>query len=260
MTLRILHLLDHSLPLHSGYVFRTLSILKEQRKFGWHTYQLTSPKQGAVAAELEAVDGWEFYRTRSSQGMLARLPVARELQLMRHRAAPGGAWCALAACHPCPFAGAQRAPGDPGRPPAGIPVVSKCVPRGKMPPSITAPRQKEACGTGCRWLETQALRRADQVTTICEGLRSDIVGRGISPAKVTVIPNAVDVNAFEYDVPPDEALRNSLGLRGATVLGSRGRSTATRVWTWWWRRCRACSRPSPSFGRCSWAEALRSPR
>ena len=29
-----------------------------------------------------------------------------------------------------------------------------------------------------------------------------------------------------------------LGLVGATVLGSRGRSTATRVWTWWWRRCR----------------------
>ena len=32
MSLRILHVLDHSIPLHSGYTFRTLSILREQRK------------------------------------------------------------------------------------------------------------------------------------------------------------------------------------------------------------------------------------
>ena len=33
--LRILHVLDHSLPLHSGYTFRTLSILAHQRRLGW---------------------------------------------------------------------------------------------------------------------------------------------------------------------------------------------------------------------------------
>ncbi len=30
--LRVLHVLDHSIPLHSGYTFRTLSILREQRR------------------------------------------------------------------------------------------------------------------------------------------------------------------------------------------------------------------------------------
>ena len=30
--LRVLHVLDHSIPLHSGYTFRTLSLLREQRK------------------------------------------------------------------------------------------------------------------------------------------------------------------------------------------------------------------------------------
>jgi len=34
MTLKVLHVLDHSVPLHSGYSFRTLSILREQRKLG----------------------------------------------------------------------------------------------------------------------------------------------------------------------------------------------------------------------------------
>ena len=32
MSLRVLHVLDHSIPLHSGYTFRTLSILREQRR------------------------------------------------------------------------------------------------------------------------------------------------------------------------------------------------------------------------------------
>ncbi len=43
MSLRVLHVLDHSIPLHSGYSFRTLAILKEQRALGWETVQLTSP-------------------------------------------------------------------------------------------------------------------------------------------------------------------------------------------------------------------------
>ncbi len=43
--MRILHVLDHSIPLHSGYTFRTLAILREQRALGWETCHLTGPKQ-----------------------------------------------------------------------------------------------------------------------------------------------------------------------------------------------------------------------
>jgi hypothetical protein len=46
MSLRILHVLDHSLPLHSGYSFRTLAILREQRALGWQTAHLTTPEAG----------------------------------------------------------------------------------------------------------------------------------------------------------------------------------------------------------------------
>jgi hypothetical protein len=42
--MRILHVLDHSLPLHSGYAFRTAAILREQRALGWETLQLTTPR------------------------------------------------------------------------------------------------------------------------------------------------------------------------------------------------------------------------
>ncbi len=53
MNLRILHVLDHSAPLHSGYTFRTLAILREQRALGWDTLQLTTPKQGPGKATQE---------------------------------------------------------------------------------------------------------------------------------------------------------------------------------------------------------------
>jgi PEP-CTERM/exosortase A-associated glycosyltransferase len=73
-----------------------------------------------------------------------------------------------------------------------------------------------------RALETWALKRVDAITTICEGLRGDIVGRGISAERVTVIPNAVDIEAFSTDGEPDLELKRSLGLEGARVLGFVG--------------------------------------
>ena len=41
--MRILHILDHSIPLHSGYTFRTLALLREQRRLGWDTFLQTRP-------------------------------------------------------------------------------------------------------------------------------------------------------------------------------------------------------------------------
>jgi PEP-CTERM/exosortase A-associated glycosyltransferase len=73
-----------------------------------------------------------------------------------------------------------------------------------------------------RRLETHALRRASHVFTICEGLRCDIVGRGIAPEKITVIPNAVDIDSFEPGGAADHALMADLGLVGCTVLGYVG--------------------------------------
>jgi PEP-CTERM/exosortase A-associated glycosyltransferase len=60
------------------------------------------------------------------------------------------------------------------------------------------------------------------VFTICEGLRADIVGRGLPADKVTVIPNAVDIEKFEPGGEPDEALKAELGLAGRTVVGFIG--------------------------------------
>jgi PEP-CTERM/exosortase A-associated glycosyltransferase len=73
-----------------------------------------------------------------------------------------------------------------------------------------------------RGLETWALKRASAITTICEGLRGEIVARGIPAEKVTVIPNAVDIEAFTLGGTPDPELRRALGLDEACVLGFVG--------------------------------------
>jgi PEP-CTERM/exosortase A-associated glycosyltransferase len=73
-----------------------------------------------------------------------------------------------------------------------------------------------------RAMETYALRRVDAVTTICEGLRGEIVSRGVPKEKVTTIPNAVDAHAFAARGSSDEQLRAKLGLTGSVVLGYIG--------------------------------------
>jgi PEP-CTERM/exosortase A-associated glycosyltransferase len=71
-------------------------------------------------------------------------------------------------------------------------------------------------------LETWALRHADAITTICEGLRRDIVARGIPGEKVTIVPNAVDTEKFSLGSVCNSALKQRLGPDGAWVLGFIG--------------------------------------
>src|SRR6185437_13971013 len=80
--LRILHVLDHSVPLHSGYSFRTLSILRQQRALGWETLQLTTPKHTMAAPPCEEVDGWIFHRTPPLSPLAERFPLLREAALV----------------------------------------------------------------------------------------------------------------------------------------------------------------------------------
>lgn len=218
MSLRILHVLDHSLPLHSGYTFRTLAILREQRALGWQTAHLTTPKQGVGTAVQEEVDGWVFHRTPSGEGTgllgQMRLTAARLQELIRsfrphliHAHSP------VLNALPSLWVGRRQR----------LPVVYEmraswedaAVDHGTTVEGSLRYRVSRA-------LESVALRHADHVTTICEGLRGDIAVRGIPPERITVIPNAVDVTLFRFGAEPDVELRRSLGLEGATVLGFAG--------------------------------------
>ena len=80
--MRILHILDHSPPLQSGYVFRTLAIVNQQRALGWDPVLLTSGKHYAPGPARERIGEWEFLRTPMPNGFAARLPWLRELKIV----------------------------------------------------------------------------------------------------------------------------------------------------------------------------------
>jgi len=223
--MRVLHVLDHSIPLQSGYTFRTRAILEGQRALGWETFQLTSAKQGPGDASVEHVDGLTFHRTRPGSGPLARLPVLRQLDTIstlerRLEQVAGEVEPDLLHAH-SPALNGEAAARVARR--LGLPLVYEvrafwedaAVDHGTS-------REGGARYRLTRALETRVLRAADAVTTICEGLRRDIVARGIDAGKVTVIPNAVDPARFATDPPRDAALARALGLEGKTVLGFIG--------------------------------------
>jgi PEP-CTERM/exosortase A-associated glycosyltransferase len=225
VSLRVLHILDHSLPLHSGYTFRTLAILREQRKRGWETFHLTSPKQGPALADEESIDGWRFLRTPFDPDRGPKLPGVGEMRLMaatRRRIGEVIDQVRPHILHPhSPVLNAFPAirMGKHHR----LPVVYEM--RASWEDAAVdhgTTREGSVRYRLSRGLETRAMHLADHVTTICEGLRGDIAARGSPAGKVTVIPNAVDVESFRFGSAPDEALREELGLRGAVVLGFAG--------------------------------------
>jgi len=222
--MRILHILDHSLPLHSGYTFRTAEILREQQALGWETIQLTTPRHPSDA-DTESADGWQFQRTRIEASLADRLPVwrfvremastARRLDGLIETLRPDVLHAHSPVLNGLPALRAGRR--------HGIPVVYE-VRAFWEDAAVDHNRTREGSVRyrATRALETYVLKRVAHVTTICEGLRKDIVARGIPAGRVTVIPNAVDAGAFPAEVEADPQLRQRLRLDGKEVIGFIG--------------------------------------
>lgn len=223
--LRILHVLDHSLPLQSGYVFRSLGILAAQCGFGWQTIQLTSPRYNSAEAPVELVDGWEFHRTAKPAGGLPLPPVLREVLEVRSTERR----IAELIAHYQPDIVHAHSPVLNGIPAlraarrAGLPMVYE----------VRALWEDAAVDLGrtrfngfryraVRDMETYVLRRADGVVTLCNPMRDEIRSRSIPDERIAVVPNAVDPANFGTVRERDATLADKLGLSGRTVLGFIG--------------------------------------
>ncbi|MFN3434001.1 MAG: TIGR04063 family PEP-CTERM/XrtA system glycosyltransferase [Sphingomonas sp.] len=219
--MRILHILDHGLPLQSGYTFRTRAILKAQERRGWQVAAVTGPRHGTAADAVESVDGLTFHRTRAG---LRGGPIGEIEGIAR-------------------FARRIAAAVDAFRPDilhAHSPVLDALaalrVARARRVPLVYEIRafwEDAAVGNGTgregsakyratRALETWAVRRADAVAVICEGLRGDLVARGISADKIVVSPNGVDLALFGEPAARDAELARALDLEDAETIGFIG--------------------------------------
>lgn len=224
--MRVLHVLDHSLPLHSGYTFRTRAILTAEAALGLEVRGITGQRHaasgGSVADAVEIVDGLTFHRT---PGLASGPPGLREWReiaaLARAITQLAGRWRPdlLHAHSPalCGMAAARAARR------LGLPLVYE----------IRAFWEDAAVGNGegregslkyrlTRALENHVVARADAVVTICAGLRDDLVSRGVAPERIALSPNGVDLSLFGSPPPPDPALAAELGLGTGPVIGFIG--------------------------------------
>jgi PEP-CTERM/exosortase A-associated glycosyltransferase len=222
--LRILHVFDHSLPLHSGYSFRSAAILREQNRLGWNTLQVTGPKHKSRLAE-EQIEGLCYHRTKHTVRGLERVPLAGQVDVIMalrlrldsivrefrpnviHAHSPclnGIAAAAVARRYALPFVYEMRASWEDAA------VTHGTTAEGGLRYQMS------------RSLETRVLRSARAVTTICEGLRRDIVSRGVGGNRVFVVPNAVDLEHFAPVGPADSALRTRFRREAAPMIGFIG--------------------------------------
>jgi PEP-CTERM/exosortase A-associated glycosyltransferase len=217
----ILHILDHSIPVFSGYSFRSRSIVRFQERLGLRPVVLTSPKQGNGSDGVETIEGLSYYRTGGSRG---RLPFVRELGLMARLARRIAAVARAERAHllhahspllngiPTLWAGRRL----------GLPVVYEArafwedaaVDHGTFREGSLRYRISRA-------LETLLFWKADGIVTICEGMRREVVRRGVAPERVTVVENGVDVDWFAPH-PRAEELAARLGLDGGPIFGFIG--------------------------------------
>lgn len=209
---RILHVLDHSLPAHSGYTFRTRALMKAQIAKGWTVAGVTGVRHPEPGPDTETVDGLTFHRTPPIAPVRSPLREWREIGALARRVENFARdWKPdLLHAHSPVLDGlaALRA----GKR-LGIPVIYE----------IRAFWEDASVGNGTgtegslryrltRALETHAVKSADAVAVICDGLRTDLIARGIDPAKIVVSPNGVDLDLFGDPPPRDDALAATLGL------------------------------------------------
>ncbi|WP_305097794.1 TIGR04063 family PEP-CTERM/XrtA system glycosyltransferase [Croceibacterium aestuarii] len=219
---RVLHVLDHSLPLHSGYTFRTRAILRAQQATGIEVRGVTGLRHGAEGPATEEIDGLTFHRTPGAASGPAGLREWREIgALARAIEAVAAEWRpdVLHAHSPalCGLAAARAARA------LDLPLVYE----------IRAFWEDAAVGNGAsregslryrltRELENRAIAAAAAVVTICQGLRCDLVARGVAPEKISVMPNGVDLTLFGAAPRRDEALARKLAIGEGPVIGFIG--------------------------------------
>ena len=226
--MRILHVLDHSLPLFSGYAFRSNYIISNQRNHGLEAVVLTSIKHIENTKDKkthETIDDIEYYRIWFKKTKLTSLSFLREIIeiyyiykrilglykikkfdiIQAHSPSLNG----LAAY----WAGKK---------------LKKMVVY-----EVRAFWEDAAVDLGTfrynslkyrisKFIETVLLKKVNHVTTICNGLREDMVSRGISADKITIIPNGIEITNFPLLKSKDTKLAKKYDLTNKFVIGFIG--------------------------------------
>lgn len=233
-TTRSLYLLHNSLPHQSGgYATRTHGLLTALHRLGYPTVGVTRPgfpsakgvfRQIGDLAPADVIDEVTYRRLIGAVHSLPRAdlqgfvdtyidmlrPIMNEYRPGVLHAASNW-WNGMAATR------AATA--------AGIPSIYEV--RGLW--EVTRWSRQPDWGTSETFqldarYEAEAAIAADRVITITTALKQEMVRRGVEESKISVVPNAVDVERFSQ-VTRDESLARELGFEGSVVIGFAGSIT-----------------------------------
>ncbi len=222
--MKVYHILDHFIPIYSGYAFRSKYIMQFQRKWGIDASAIISPKHSQNLKKNEVIDDIPCTRMHIDYKFLGKIPYLREFFFLNffkkriletikenppdilHSHSP--ILCGI------PALNAARK--------AGIPVIYELR-------SLWEDSAVSAGVTSTKSLryilskqyETNLLKKVDGVITICEGLKQEIVKRGIPEEKIHVTPNGVDPQTF-LPRPPCTELIAKHKLEGKKIIGFFG--------------------------------------
>lgn len=228
---RVLHVLDHSWPVLSGYSVRSRNLIWSQRELGYPVSVVTGPlhELDDPNAQDLTLDNVVYRRTPLS-GTCSRIaitnrwPVLREYSVVRRLRkkilkiarrenveliyAHSPALCGLAALQ-----AARR---------ANLPCAYEIRAFWE-----DAAADREGGGRG-RWrsllthkLETYVAQNVDAVSAIAKPMLDDLRSRGIPERKLFHVPNGVDSKRFRPQ-PKDEMLARQLKLGSGVILGFFG--------------------------------------
>ena len=226
--MKILHVLDRSVPNISGYSLRSKYILDSQKKLGLDIAVVTSPNQES-AADIETIDGIMYYRSTTKASILRGLAnknvifksklFTRVLYDKIEEVIKNHKDIDLIHAHSPILCGLPAlAIGRKYK----IPIVYEV----RALWEDAAVDQKKTRENSLRhrltkYYETKLLRKVDSVTVICEGLKNEMISRLIPVDKIHVMPNGIDTEQF-LPQEKDIDLLKQHNLDGNLVFGFIG--------------------------------------
>ena len=228
--MKILHVLETSIPNLVGYTVRAKYIVENQKKTGMEPVVITSPffQSGDPQIRKEVHDGTVYYRTNfikrpdkehgKTVSYLMRLSmihkykraVLKIVELERPNVIH--AHSSYTNCIAANYASKKTNIssiyemrslwGESA-------VVDEGLVQGSMKYKMI-------------WkLEMNAARNAKKIIVISKGIREEIISRGIDPGKISIIPNGVDTGVFRAE-EKDDSLMEKYDLKNGYVVGYIG--------------------------------------
>lgn len=226
--MKVLHVLDHSLPYLSAYSFRSLYLISQQRQLGITPVVLTSPSHESAEVSCEILQGVQHHRSRWPE--FYYLPQPRFIPGLRHEA-----YIAALAKRIIQVVRDAEVDLIHAHSPALNGLATHRAARYLKKNWIYELRyyeQDAAVDSGetsyysfrynlARWMEERALKQADLAITTSTSMQKELLARGFSSRKLLEVPEGVDTRMF-HPRSPDAELIDRHYLAGKTVIGFIG--------------------------------------